>query len=47
MTLRRDYIVLNTEKSLATAICKSAPHIAFEIRRDQGHLVTQGGRMNI
>ena len=42
MKLRRHYIVLNTERSLATAICKSAPHIAFEIWRDQGHLVNQG-----
>ena len=42
MNLRRYYIVINTEKSLATAICKSAPHIAFEIWRDHGHLVTQG-----
>ena len=39
--LRRRYIVMNTERSLATAICKSAPHIAFEILRDHGHLVTQ------
>ena len=42
MKLRRHCIVLNTERSLATAICKSAPHIAFEIWRDHGHLVTQG-----
>ena len=42
MNLRRRYIVMDTEKSLATAICKSAPHIAFEILRVQGHLVSQG-----
>ena len=42
MKLRRHYIGLDTERSFATAICKSAPHIAFEIWRDEGHLVTQG-----
>ena len=42
MNLRRRYIVINTERSLAIAICKSAPHMAFEIWRDHGHLVTQG-----
>ena len=42
MNLRRRYIVINTERSLATTICKSASHIAFEIWKDHGHLVTQG-----
>ena len=41
MNLRRRYIVIDTERSLVTAICKSAPYIAFEISRDQDHLVTQ------
>ena len=36
------FIVINTERSLATAICKSAPYITFEIWRDQGHLFAQG-----
>ena len=31
MNLIRRYIALNTERSLATAICKSAYYIAFEI----------------
>ena len=42
MNLRRRYIVTNTERSLATAICKLAPRIAFDIWRDHGQLVTQG-----
>ena len=42
MNLRRRYIVINTERSLATAICKSDPHITFEIWREHGHIVTQG-----
>ena len=40
--LRQLNININTGRGVATAICKSAPHIAFKIWRDQDHLVVQG-----
>ena len=41
MNLSQRYIVINTGKGLTTAICKSAPLIAFEKWMEQGRLVTR------